>query len=153
MSEIPVSVREMEEGDVSKVIEIQNATHFENWKEKTLRDLLGKPYTFAYVAVSPDASGNWKLAGYAIFSLAADEAELLAIATAPEFLRKGIATEIFAEGEEALADAGARTFYLEVREGNLSAIDFYRSLGFEKSGTRNAYYADGENAVLMSRPL
>ena len=57
------------------------------------------------------------------------------------------------EGEEALADAGARNFYLEVREHNESAIAFYRNLGFEKNGERGGYYSDGENAVLMTRPL
>lgn len=153
MSEFAMTVREMDDGDIAAALEIQEATHFETWKEKTFRDLLKKTYTFAYVAEAPDDSGFWKIAGYAVFSLAADEAELLAIATSPEYLRKGIATELFAEGEEALADAGARTFYLEVREENESAIAFYRKLGFEKCGQRDAYYADGENAVLMSRPL
>ena len=153
MSELAMTVREMEERDIPAVLEIQNATHFENWDEKTLQKFLLKTYTFAFVAEAPDSAGNWKLAGYAVFSLAADEAELLAISTAPEFLRKGVATEIFAEGEEALADAGARNFYLEVREHNESAIAFYRNLGFEKNGERGGYYFDGENAVLMTRPL
>ncbi len=153
MSELAMTIREMDENDVTNVLKIQEMTHFENWTERTLRNLLQKPYTFAYVAEAPDESNNWKIAGYAVFSLAADEAELLAISTSREFYRKGIATELFAEGEEALADAGARTFYLEVREDNARAISFYRKLGFDKCGTRNAYYADGENAVLMSRPL
>lgn len=153
MSEFAMTVREMDERDIPAVLEIQNATHFENWDEKIIQKFLLKTYTFAYVAEAPDEAGNWKMAGYAIFSLAADEAELLAISTAPEFLRKGVATEIFAEGEVALADAGARTFYLEVREHNESAIAFYRNLGFEKSGEREGYYSDGENAILMSRPL
>ncbi len=153
MSEFAMTVREMDARDIASALKIQNASRFETWKEKTFRDLLEKTYTFAYVAEAPDDSGVWKIAGYAVFSLAADEAELLAIATSPEFLRKGIATELFAEGEEALADAGARTFYLEVREENGTAIAFYRKLGFEKCGRRDAYYADGENAVLMSRPL
>lgn len=153
MSEFAMTVREMDENDLERVLEIQETTHFESWKEKTLRALVRKTYTFAYVAEAPDDAGIWKVAGYAVFSLAADEAELLAISTAPEFYRKGIATELFAEGEEALADAGARTFYLDVREDNARAIAFYRKLGFDKCGMRESYYADGENAVLMSRPL
>ncbi len=153
MSDFAMTVREMDENDIARVLEIQEMTRFENWKEKTLRDLLRKPYTFAYVAEASDEANCWKIAGYAMFSLAADEAELLAISTSREFYRKGIATELFAEGEEALADAGARTFYLEVREDNARAISFYRKLGFDKCGMRNGYYADGENAVLMSRPL
>ena len=144
MSDFAMTIREMEEKDFAAVLEIQNATHFENWDEKALRNLWMKTYTFAFVAEAPDAQGEWKVAGYALFALAADEAELLAISTAPEFLRKGIAS---------LADAGARNFYLEVREKNRAAIAFYQSLGFDKCGERREYYSDGENAVLMSRPL
>lgn len=152
MSDMPMTVREMEERDIPEVLAIQNATKFETWSEKTLVGLLSKPYTFAYVAEAP-CENSWKLAGYAVFTLAADEGELLAIATLPEMLRKGIATELFAEGEAALADAGVRNFYLEVREENAPAIAFYRSLGFEKSGFREDYYSNGDSAVLMSRPL
>ena len=151
--EFAMTVREMDEKDIPEVLAIQNATHFENWDEKALKRLLSKTYTFGYVALAPNAAGEWKIAGYAVFSLAADEAELLAISTAQEFLRKGVATEVFAEGEEALADAGARNFYLEVRESNATAIAFYRNLGFDKSGLREKYYSDGEDAILMSRPL
>ena len=153
MSDFAMTIREMEEKDFAAVLEIQNATHFENWDEKALRNLWMKTYTFAFVAEAPDAQGEWKVAGYALFALAADEAELLAISTAPEFLRKGIASEIFAEGEEALADAGARNFYLVKKKKNRAAIAFYQSLGFDKCGERREYYSDGENAVLMSRPL
>lgn len=153
MTEFPMSVREMRTGDVPAVYAIQAASRFENWSLATFSKLLSKPSTFAFVAEAPDASGVWKLAGYAVFSLAADEAELLAIATSPEFLRKGVATELFAEGEAALSDAGARNFYLEVRDGNLGAVAFYHSLGFEKTGERGNYYPDGEAAALMFRPL
>ncbi|MCI5600818.1 MAG: GNAT family N-acetyltransferase [Hallerella porci] len=153
MSDYPMSVREMDEKDIPAVLAIQNETHFENWDEKALKRLLGKSFTFAFVAEAPTAAGEWKVAGFAVFSCAADEAEILAIATAQEFLRKGVATEIFAEGESALADAGARQFYLEVRAGNANAIAFYRKLGFDQCGERKKYYSDGENAVLMSRPL
>ena len=137
MSELAMTVREMEDRDIPAVLEIQNATHFENWDEKTLQKFLLKTYTFAFVAEAPDSAGNWKLAGYAVFSLAADEAELLAISTAPEFLRKGVATEIFAEGEEALAfavcnkltrDIKLIKFYLEETLADVSAsCEFYFS--------------------------
>lgn len=153
MNDFAVAVREMDEMDIPQAILVEGATGFEDWDEKTFVKLLDKPYTYGFVAEAPSASGEWKFAGYAIFSVAADEAELLAIATSPEFLRKGVATEIFAEGVSALLDAGARNLFLEVREDNASAVAFYYSLGFEKTGERKNYYRDGEDAVLMSRPL
>ena len=54
MSELAMTVREMEDRDIPAVLEIQNATHFENWDEKTLQKFLLKTYTFAFVAEAPD---------------------------------------------------------------------------------------------------
>ena len=50
MSDFAMTIREMEEKDFAAVLEIQNATHFENWDEKALRNLWMKTYTFAFVA-------------------------------------------------------------------------------------------------------
>ena len=46
---------------------------------------------------------------------------------------------------------GARQFFLEVRESNLSAISLYKSFGFIGIGKRKNYYSSPkENAILMS---
>ena len=43
--------------------------------------------------------------------------------------------------------------FLEVREGNSSAILLYRSCGFKAAGRRKNYYSNGEDALLMEREL
>lgn len=47
-------------------------------------------------------------------------------------------------------DGAAAT--LEVRAGNAAAVALYRRLGFEEVGRRRRYYADGSDALLMTRP-
>ncbi|MDD2622506.1 MAG: N-acetyltransferase [Bacteroidales bacterium] len=39
--------------------------------------------------------------------------------------------------------------HLEVRDTNLSAIQFYKKNGFSFSGSKPAYYADGATATIM----
>jgi ribosomal protein S18 acetylase RimI-like enzyme len=46
---------------------------------------------------------------------------------------------------------GVRTALLEVRASNLAARAFYASSGFVAVGRRSRYYADGEDALLMTR--
>ena len=41
-------------------------------------------------------------------------------------------------------------FYLDVREGNQPALALYRKVGFTLDGRRRAYYANGEDALMMS---
>ena len=47
--------------------------------------------------------------------------------------------------------SGARTALLEVRASNLAARAFYASTGFVAVGQRPRYYANGEDALLMTR--
>lgn len=45
---------------------------------------------------------------------------------------------------------GAESVLLEVRASNEAALRLYDSLGFQRVGLRRRYYADGEDALLMT---
>jgi len=47
----------------------------------------------------------------------------------------------------------AKECYLEVRINNTSGVKLYEKLGFEVSKVVHSYYADGEDAYLMSLKL
>jgi len=79
-------------------------------------------------------------------TLAADEREILNLAVAPDFRRKGVA--------RALLDSAFEGFrgsvFLEVRESNLVAQEFYKSLGFKELSRRTGYYDNpAETAIVM----
>lgn len=82
-----------------------------------------------------------------------DEHELLNLAVDPAGRRRGVATALL---DAALRDGPGRWF-LEVRESNVSAQEFYRSQGFSRAGVRPSYYASQdpgrspENAIVMNR--
>ena len=78
-------------------------------------------------------------AGFALCRLAADEAELLLLATVPALRRRGVASALL---RSVIADSvaeGARKLHLEVREGN-DAIKLYQGTAFIKVGERRDYY-------------
>ena len=79
-------------------------------------------------------------------NVAADEREILNLAVAPDFRRKGVA--------RALVDAALGAFrgsvFLEVRESNAVALKFYKSLGFKELSRRKGYYdSPVETAIVM----
>ena len=76
------------------------------------------------------------------------DSELLTIAVAPEFQRKGIASALLRHGLGKLnRDKGDHCF-LEVREGNSKARALYEKHGFQAYGKRERYYDNGETAIL-----
>jgi ribosomal-protein-alanine N-acetyltransferase len=78
-------------------------------------------------------------AGFALVRAVADEAELLLLAVAPAFRRRGVGTALlrFVVGEAKAG--GIADLHLEVRAGN-DAVGLYHAHGFAKVGERRAYY-------------
>lgn len=137
-------IRRMLAEDAPGVFLLQNALAFQDWGEQQIAQEAGFHYAVALVACV-----QGEIAGYAVFHVAADEAELLSIAVSKNYQRRGIARLLYGEGVRECARRGARSAYLEVRAGNAPAAALYRSLGFVQTYTRKAYYADGEDAVMM----
>jgi len=75
-----------------------------------------------------------------------EECEVLNLAVAPEARRQGIARRLF----EARFYGFFGAVYLEVRESNRSAREFYKSMGFQEVSRRPDYYpSPNETAIVM----
>jgi [ribosomal protein S18]-alanine N-acetyltransferase len=96
-------------------------------------------------------------AGFIISRRAADEAEILSVALAPKARGRGHSGPLLDRHLQNLAQAGVRSVFLEVEEGNAPALALYRRRGFREVGRRPGYYArpDGSraSALTMSRRL
>lgn len=91
--------------------------------------------------------------GYAVVQTVLEEAELHAIAVEASRRRAGLGRALLAAAREAAERAGASRMFLEVARGNTSAVALYRAAGFVVDGERAGYYADGDDALLMSAAL
>jgi len=78
---------------------------------------------------------------------------VISIAILPKHQQRGIGYSLMLEATQAMGNYNAKECYLEVRASNLPAVGLYKKLGFETVRTLRNYYADGENAFLMSRKL
>ena len=84
-----------------------------------------------------------KVCGYLIILDSIDVYEILAIATIEEYRNKGIAQEL-------LARIRIKNIFLEVRESNQTAINFYKKNKFKEISIRKNYYSKPtENAIIM----
>ena len=96
------------------------------------------------------------LIGFILFSHVLDESTLLNIAVHPQWRRHGFGRQLLTHGLRQLESTGVTRCLLEVRVGNLNAIELYSSLGFSVDGRRRDYYPSingREDALLMSRLL
>jgi [ribosomal protein S18]-alanine N-acetyltransferase len=78
-------------------------------------------------------------------TLAEREHELLNLAVAPDFRRRGIGRALVA----AWLEQAAGTVYLEVRPSNTAARLFYKYLGFEEINIRPEYYQNPPEPAIV----
>ena len=84
-----------------------------------------------------------KVCGYLIVLDSIDVYEILAIATIEEYRNKGIAQKL-------LNKIKIKNIFLEVRESNQTAINFYKKNKFKEISIRKNYYSKPtENAIIM----
>jgi len=98
-----------------------------------------------------DACG---IAGFLVARRIDRDLEILNFAVRPAERRKGIGASLLAEALHWGARFAAQQAFLEVRESNLEALQFYEQRGFRVTGKRLRYYtAPIEAALLLTASL
>jgi [ribosomal protein S18]-alanine N-acetyltransferase len=102
-------------------------------------------------------AGAADLAGFLVFRVVLDEAELLTLAVEPGVQGRGIGGRLVARFLAAAAARGAVRAFLEVAADNVPARAVYGRAGFAEVGRRRGYYVtQGQgrvDAVVMARDL
>ena len=152
-------LRKFTQNDLRSVVHINSVCLPENYTDYFFIDLYQRfPETFIV------AEENGEVAGYIMcrvelglsnfgFSGVIKKGHIVSVAVLPQYRRKGIGQALITEAMEGMRLHNAKQCFLEVRITNTPAIDLYKKLGFEVTRTIHGYYADGEDAYVMSRKL
>jgi ribosomal-protein-alanine N-acetyltransferase len=145
--------------DLHTVMEINRTCLPENYSDFFFADLFRRfPETFL---VSEEAG---KVVGYIMcrvevglssfgFGGLMKKGHVVSVAVVNEHRRKGVGKALVLRAMEAMKTYGAKQCYLEVRVTNEPAVNLYKNIGFEVTRTIHGYYADGEDAHVMSKKL
>ncbi|WP_425043290.1 GNAT family N-acetyltransferase [Primorskyibacter sp. S87] len=141
MSDIPVSPDLLAETHKAAF------TQSRGWSSAEIEDLLTNRFTHFF--------GDARC--FALVQVISDEAELLTIATHPDFQKQGLAQRCMSDWLESVARRGVTRAFLDVAEDNLPAAALYEACGFAACGRRQGYYrrSGGKqiDAILMERQL
>ena len=113
------------------------------WSNKSIRNELKRGSNSLNLVAEMDQ----KMIGYFFAHLLDNEIHILNIAIDVIYQHQGYGKQFFKEILENYLQYG--DVYLEVKQSNFPAINLYLNFGFEEIDIREAYYADGEDAVIM----
>jgi ribosomal-protein-alanine N-acetyltransferase len=143
-------LRPMRDEDLDAVLAIELRAYPFPWTRGIFQDCLRADYP-AWVLQRDGA-----IIGYGKLSIAADEAHVLNVCTAPEQQGQGHGRRLLRALLRLAQGRGAQRVFLEVRPSNTVAIALYHDEGFNEIGRRPRYYpARGgrEDAIVMAKEL
>ncbi len=148
MAGIKVTLRPAAPEDVPAISAVEEAAFPCPWPERAFYGELENDLATLKVLTS-----GAKVVGYYDLWTCADEAHLLNVAVAQAERRRGYGALMIKDVIAEAARRGCRRIILEVRPGNRTAIKLYEKFGFKCVARRPRYYADGEDADVMSKEL
>ena len=89
--------------------------------------------------------------GYCMMRIVCNEANIINMAIKSSRQREGLGSLLLGYVIKELPINSSA--FLEVKEGNLSAINLYKRLGFNVINLRKNYYKDGRTAMIMHLSL
>lgn len=134
------------------------------WDARAMGGLLAMPGAGGLVASLPgDAGADGKEAptrdaevapaGFILWRVAGDEAEVLTLLVLPPYRRTGLGARLLEGALVRVRGEGAQSFFLEVAADNEPAKALYSAQGFERVGLRPRYYRNSIDALIMKRTL
>lgn len=148
---IQATLRPMREADLDAVMRIEDAAYPFPWTRGIFRDCMRAGYPMWVQERDGD------IIGYGVLSIAADEAHVLNLCTAPGHEGHGLGQRMLQVLLRIARGGGAQRVYLEVRPSNPRAITLYDRCGFNEIGRRPRYYPAAsqgrEDAIVMAMEL
>ncbi len=142
----------MKEGDLPFVLEIENVSFPNPWREMTFKgEIYNQPISYPFVIMYKPQK---KVIGYLVFWQIKEQMQINNIAIHPDFRRMGIAEAVLRRVLSEVRRGEMKYVTLEVRPSNVAARTLYNKLGFDVMGIKENYYHDPpEHALVMGKKL
>ena len=95
------------------------------------------------------ASIRTKNVGFGIMTYRKEKANLNLLAVNSTKQRSGIGKKILESLEKTAFDQGIENFYVQIRETNFDAQEFYKTFGYEMIDRNKTYYQQKEPGVIF----
>jgi len=152
-------IRRCERDDVRAVIDINMETLPEHYSDYFYYEILAEfPETFLVAEV------DGTVVGYVMCRIEygfshlkklglARKGHIVSIAVREQHRGRGVGTMLMRASQDAMVQKAATESYLEVRVTNQEAITLYQQLGYAVTSRLEAYYKDGEAALVMASKI
>jgi ribosomal-protein-alanine N-acetyltransferase len=146
---LDILFRPMSRDDLDTICQLEKDIFKSPWSKRSFEVELSRPkYSHSYVI-----EHHRSIIAYTVLWFMSDECHIANLAVAAGYRNRGIGGWLLKKIVKIAKNKSSAIIHLEVRISNREAIRLYENFGFQAHGVRKEYYADGEDALLMSRPI
>lgn len=143
-----MKVRKFVPKDLKRVYEIENMSFDQSYGINMFQQLYEMGIGFL-VAEKDDY-----VIGYVMFWIKYEnQGHIISIAVDKNYRHLGAGTELLVKAISILSMLPIDAIYLEVKETNTAAVEFYERFNFIKDRVVPGYYENGDGAIIMYLPL
>jgi ribosomal-protein-alanine N-acetyltransferase len=147
-----VTIQKMDIKDLDEVFSIETSDSLPPWSRNMFVEEMRNPFAYCFVTKREDGSKQ-PVIGFVCFRNMAEESELLKICVHPVYRQLGVGKKLMTFYIDFSRQKGIKTFYLEVRSSNHSAIHLYHLFSYQSSGMRKNFYQGKFDALLMTKKV
>jgi [ribosomal protein S18]-alanine N-acetyltransferase len=144
-------IRAADKSDAERMAVLHEQCFPNYWQHETFTDFFSVRGTFGLIAEAPQPVAMM------VFRVLYEQADIITLAVEPAFRRQGIGRELLARAMAESAALGASKMFLDVEDGNVTAVQLYEKYGFSVIHRRKHYYRqkDGSftDALVMTRKI
>ncbi|SHN52138.1 ribosomal protein S18-alanine N-acetyltransferase [Desulfovibrio litoralis] len=144
----------LEKKDISQVCALETLCFPTPWSEEQINSSLNDSFFSMFGAKQNDELLGYIALYHPLTEFGDNEIEILNLAVKPEYRRQGLGKQLLNIMLQTANKMGIIRAVLEVRKGNISAINLYKSIGFQQVGLRPRYYSNtNEDALILALDL
>lgn len=132
-----IRIRWLIRRDMAEVMEIENQSFGHAWSEEDFLICLRERGVIGMVA---EHAETCEILGFMIYQLDKERLHILSLAVDPKWMRLEVGTQMIRRLIDKLSQQRRKELVTIVRETNLQAQLFFRSLGFKAVATLRRYY-------------
>ena len=141
--EVSYTIRVARNFDTHHIYEIEkSALGSSAWSRENLANCLSNKNTITFIV---EDSKN--ILGYIIILFVEREFEIIKLAIAPTYQKKGIGNSLLVYFLDQIPKNSS--VFLDVNRSNTSGISLYKKNGFREIYIRYSYYQDGRDALVL----
>ena len=149
-----ISIRKARPDDATHIRQIALESKIDAWTVDQYREETGRTDAVFYTACEDEVINGFISGRVVPGATEGRDGEIYNIAVSPQLRGKGIGRVLLENAVKRFASERCNSLWLEVRESNRSAIQFYENNGFKEVNIRRNFYTSPvENAIVMKLTL